>query len=459
MKAIVLAAGENKRFWPLGQIKHKSLYKVGFGRPIIDYTLESLFRSGIEEAIVVVRPQDKEMRRYLEGVWADERLDCRYLRYLVQSEPKGTGQALLNAASCCGLENEKHFLLLNASQINVQDVVYEMTRSGLLRRDAGGCFDCEADMILTAQRTDCPQNYGVICLDQNGQINGVHEKPETFISSLRIVGVYLLSPLIFEELSRRTGEDSLEQSLHALVRKKLDIRPVVLPQEMKLFSLKYPWDLLGFNRHLMTLWRPEKFDRWEIIGHNIKYGEIEMGEGVRIIGHGVTICRGVKIGANAVIKGPCFIDEGAIIGDCALVRDCSYIGRNAIVGAHCEVKNSLIYDDVHLHRNFIGDSILGEDCHLGAGTITANKRLDRQIVKSKINGEKVETGLAFLGVIMGEKSSTGINVNLMPGAKIGVESQVEAGATVSQDVPDQVLFYQKPTGHFQLISHKKEQPS
>jgi len=86
------------------------------------------------------------------------------------------------------------------------------------------------------------------------------------------------------------------------------------------------------------------------------------------------------------------------------------------------------------HLSYVGDSIVGAGCSLGAGTITANLRFDDQPIISMVKGRRVDTGRRKLGAIIGDNVRTGINVSLLPGVKIGSGAWIGPGVTVSRDV-------------------------
>ena len=92
-------------------------------------------------------------------------------------------------------------------------------------------------------------------------------------------------------------------------------------------------------------------------------------------------------------------------------------------------------DKVHIgHLSYVGDSVIGEDCNLGAGTITANYRLDGETVKMVVKDKVVDSERRKLGVILGDNVKTGINALLMPGVKVGSNSWVGPGVVVHRDV-------------------------
>jgi len=105
------------------------------------------------------------------------------------------------------------------------------------------------------------------------------------------------------------------------------------------------------------------------------------------------------------------------------------------------VKNSIIMDGTHIpHLSYVGDSVIGERCNLGAGTITANIRFDKKNVKVEVKGERIDSGRRKLGVIIGDDVQTGINVNLLPGVKVGAGAWIAPGLTVHDDIESGVFL-------------------
>ena len=96
------------------------------------------------------------------------------------------------------------------------------------------------------------------------------------------------------------------------------------------------------------------------------------------------------------------------------------------------------------HLSYVGDSILGKKCNLGAGTKVANLRFDDKTIQMQIKGKKVDSGRRKLGVILGDNVKTGINVSIMPGIIIGENSRIGAHTIVSSNVPSNSLLYFNP---------------
>jgi len=136
---------------------------------------------------------------------------------------------------------------------------------------------------------------------------------------------------------------------------------------------------------------------------------------------------GVYIGENTIIEPNAVIIGPTIIGDNCEIRSGSYIRGNVIIGNNCilrsEIKNSVIMNGSHAaHLSYIGDSIIGSNCNLGAGTVLANLRLDKGEIEIEINGKKYKTNLNKFGAILGDYSQTSCNVVTSPGTLIGKHS-------------------------------------
>ncbi|NIU39871.1 glucose-1-phosphate thymidylyltransferase, partial [Candidatus Bathyarchaeota archaeon] len=171
--------------------------------------------------------------------------------------------------------------------------------------------------------------------------------------------------------------------------------------------------------------------------------DVEISERTQVEGN-VWIRRGTRILEGACIRGPCYIGANSFIGNNSLVWNYSSIGNNCVVGFSTEIKHSLIGDDCWFHINYIGDSIISDNCLFGAGTITANFRFDEKNVKLRIEGNKVDSGTDKLGAIVGDNCKTGINACLSPGVKIGPHSIVGPNVNLQNDLkPGKIIFVDK----------------
>ena len=86
-----------------------------------------------------------------------------------------------------------------------------------------------------------------------------------------------------------------------------------------------------------------------------------------------------------------------------------------MVGANTEIKRAILLPHAKApHLNYVGDSILGADVNLGAGTILSNFRHDGGKIRIPRNGERIDTGRRKLGAILGDGVLTGCNSVLHP---------------------------------------------
>jgi len=128
----------------------------------------------------------------------------------------------------------------------------------------------------------------------------------------------------------------------------------------------------------------------------------------------------VKLPASATIIGPAWIGEGTEIRPGAFIRGNVIIGARCVIGNSCEFKNALLLDGVQVpHFSYVGDSILGNSAHLGAGVILSNLRLDQQPISVRLPDAIHDTGLRKFGALLGDKAEVGCNAVLQPGTILG----------------------------------------
>jgi len=407
MQAVILAAGESSRFWPLN-LRHKSLLKI-MGRPLIWHTIEGLKRVGINDLVIIQGPKrdvEEELKNYNLGL---------NTHYVIQETPKGMGDAIFQAKEFL----KEQFFVSNAERIDggrYAEFLFGKQKS------------FGVNLVLFGIQTDKPWLFGIVDLDGD-KVKNIIEKPKKGKepSDIRVVGTYLL-PKNFLDYYKRVSEHqyAFEDALD-LYMKENDVRIVIT--QMEIPSLKYPWDLFRTNKLLM-----DKFLRTEI------KKSAQISKNVVIEGN-VYIGENCKIFEGAVIKGPCYIGDNCVVGNNSLIREYTNLENNVLIGAFAEVTRSIFQEDVHTHSGYFGDSIFGKGCRLGAGNITANVRIDRGEIKVKVKKEKLGTGLHSLGCIMGKNTKTGIHCSLMPGVLIGSNCLIGPNSVVFENIEDNATFY------------------
>jgi len=413
MQAVILAAGESSRFWPLNQ-KHKSLFKI-MGRPLIWYTVDSLKKAGIEE-IIIVQGSKKDVEEGLKNYDLEIKI-----KYVIQPEPKGMGNAVFQSRELL----KEQFFVLNAERFDAGNYIKPI----LEKRKFSG-----TNMVLLGAETDKPQIYGILDLEKD-KVKGIIEKPEKGKepSNIRAIGIYFL-PKEFIDYYQKVPEHAyaFEEALSLYMKEKENASLLKIEQETP--TLKYPWNLLGVTKALMDKYLESMVANSAKIAKNVIIeGKVHIGENAKVF-------------EGAVIKGPCYVGNNCIIGNNNLIREYSNLEDNVLIGALAEFARSIFQENVHAHAGFFGDSIFGKNCKIGAGTITANVKIDRSEIYSCIKDKKDNTFLKSLGVIVGENSNFGIRCSTMPGVLIGSNCTIGPNSVVFEKIEDNTTFYTELEG-------------
>lgn len=171
-------------------------------------------------------------------------------------------------------------------------------------------------------------------------------------------------------------------------------------------NAEYPWEMLPkIKEYIISL--------------------IEKGiEGYTKYSDNVLIGKDVKIYPNVTIEGPTIIGSGTEIRPGAFIRGSVITGKNCVIGNSSELKNCILLEKVQVpHYNYVGDSILGNFAHMGAGSICSNLKTDGKPVV--IHGETdIATGLRKIGGILGDYADIGCGCVLNPGTVIGKKTSV-----------------------------------
>ncbi|PHR26470.1 MAG: hypothetical protein COA36_11930 [Desulfotalea sp.] len=138
--------------------------------------------------------------------------------------------------------------------------------------------------------------------------------------------------------------------------------------------------------------------------------------GAVILGKQLAIGKGVLIETGAMVKSP------AILGDYTEVRQGAYLrgyclaGKRCVLGHTTEIKHSIFLNDAKAgHFAYVGDSIVGNDANLGAGTKFANLKFLPGNIRVFYEGKWLDTGRRKLGAVLGDGCQTGCNSVTSPG--------------------------------------------
>lgn len=413
MKAIILTAGEGTRMRPLTTTRPKTMLITG-GKPLIQYNIESLRDAGIKDITLVVGYKHEVIKDYF-GDGSEFGVN---INYALQEGQLGTAHAIGSAEEYI----DESFIVLNGDIIVSYDLIRGLIEKYATRRSN------DVKAVLTLIEVENPSNYGIVSM-QNDKIVQIIEKPkeDEAPSNLANAGIYLFSQEIFDairdtHLSER-GEYEITDSLQ--------------------IELDNEYEILGLisNEHWMDVGRP-----WELLTSNQDFLE-KMEEDVQgEIEDGVTIHGKIHLGKNSIIRsgcyiqGPVFIGDNCDIGPNTYLRPYTCLCNNVNVGNAVEIKNSIIMDGTNVnHLSYVGDSVIGVNCNLGAGTNLANLRFDDKHVPVTVKGKRIDSGLRKLGAIFGDGVKTGINTSVNPGVKIGNGSFINAGCVLYHDIDSNSL--------------------
>ena len=165
--------------------------------------------------------------------------------------------------------------------------------------------------------------------------------------------------------------------------------------------------------------------------------ESEIPEGTILVNPELLVIEsGCVIEPGSYIKGPCYIGKGSTVRFGAYIRGDFIAGSGCVIGHSTEIKNALFINNTHAaHFAYVGDSILGSDVNLGAGTKLANLKLNRGQVSLKYKGKLLETHLRKFGAILGDGAQTGCNSVTNPGTIMGKRAVIYPCTNVSGFIP------------------------
>jgi NDP-sugar pyrophosphorylase family protein len=159
-------------------------------------------------------------------------------------------------------------------------------------------------------------------------------------------------------------------------------------------------------------------------------------EGAWLEGDDIQIGRGTVVEPGALIHGPVIIGCNCEIRQGAYIRGQALVGDGCVVGHTTEMKNSVMLDGAKAgHFAYIGDSILGRDVNLGAGTKLANLKINGSAVTVRHEGRVHDTGLRKFGAILGDGVELGCNSVSSPGTIVGPQTLVYPIAAVAGVIP------------------------
>jgi bifunctional UDP-N-acetylglucosamine pyrophosphorylase/glucosamine-1-phosphate N-acetyltransferase len=410
------------------------------GVPMLSYPVE-LSLNGIkaEKTILVVGHQADKIK---------EKFENPQIHFVLQKEQLGTGHAVLQALPflqsfngtaliLCGdvplvkMETLRSFIdtfWRNESKLSVLTAVLENPSGyGRIIRGPTGWLERIVEEKDSSEEEKLIReiNTGIFSIKAPFLIDGLKE-----IGQENAQGEYYLTDLV--EIGRKRG---VRCSAHMVAdptevmgintRADLAVANEVLRQEKVMDLMLSGVTIIDPKTAYVD--KTVEIGKDTIVHPNcVLQGKTKIGErcviesNVRIVDS--LIGKEVLVRSNSVITES-KIDDGASIGPFAHLRPLTEIKANAKIGNFVEVKKSVIGKGTKAnHLTYIGDSLVGEEVNVGAGTIVCN-----------YDGfEKHQT-------IIGDRVFVGSNVELVAPVKVGSRSSIGAGTTVTKDVPEGAL--------------------
>lgn len=424
LKAIILSAGEGSRMRPLTLTKPKTMLPVA-GKPIIQYNIESLRDNGITDILLIVRYKEEIVRNYF-GDGSDFGVN---ISYKTQKDFLGTANAISYGEDFI----DDSIIVLNGDIILDDEIIHEIIKKYNY---------LSPDTLMLLTEVEDPSAFGVVEIE-NGNIKNIVEKPkrEEAPSNLVNAGIYIFNNDIFDkiretEISER-GEYEITDSVSLQIE---DNKKVIGHKTSKdWIDVGRPWELIEVNEELIGKLKTE-------IKGTVEAGAVIHGE--------VFLDEGSVIKAGVYIEGNVYIGKNCDIGPNSYIRGNTYFGDNVHVGNAVEIKNSIIMENTNVsHLSYVGDSVIGSNCNIAAGTNIANLRFDNATIKTKIKNQKIDSGRRKLGAIIGDSVKTGINSSFSPGVKVGHNSTIGSGVLLYEDLPSDTRVLEKQT---HIIQKKKK---
>ena len=429
LSTIILAAGKSTRMLSL---KSKLLFKIS-GDPIIDHVYRTAKSISSNEIICVLGDSPKELLDFVKK---------NKLKTVSQKNPCGTADAVKIAIKSKTVKNNNKILVLCG------DVPFISSKSlkAIIKKTN------DNDLCLGTTLLENPSGYGRIVRQNNNIVKIVEEKDaNNKIKKINEVntGILCIKEGVLRKYIQKIKNNNKQKEYYLtdlvslLSESKKKITSYKISNELETMGINSKKDLVKLERKLLIDKATKLLGKGVLIRDvsrtDIK-GSLKVQKDVEIdincifednvsigenttIGHNCYLNR-CKIGKNVNIKPNTIIfgatvGDNCIVGPYARIRPGTILKNHSNIGNFVEVKNSTIGNRTRVnHLSYIGDSILGNDINIGAGTITCN-----------FDGKnKYQT-------IIESNSFIGSGTRLVAPVKIAKGSYIAAGSTVTKDTP------------------------
>ena len=374
MKAVVMAGGEGSRLRPLTIQRPKPMVPV-VNKSVMAHIIDLLKQHGIVDIVVTVQYLANE----IQEAFGDGEAYGVNIQYSLEETPLGTGGSVKNAQEWL----DDTFLIISG------DAVTDFDLTAIIDYHK----QKKAMATLTLYRVPNPLEYGVVILDENGQVQQFQEKPswgEVFSDSIN-TGIYVLEPKALDYFPKNKVFDFSQ-----------DLFPLMLKNGDPIFGYVASgyWTDIGNIQEYMRACADILYSRVRLaepigqrLGEGIYAGEdVEIAPDARLYGP-IYLGRGVKIKGGVDIHGPTVIDDDTIV-DTRAVIERSIVWRNCYIGERSEMRGAIIC----------------RQCNLKSGVMVSE------------------------GVVIGDGTTVSDSVTIHPGVKIWPNKHIDTGAIIKSSL-------------------------
>ncbi len=421
MQAVLLAAGKGERLEPFTATKPKPVLPFA-NKSLIKFLVEFISGLGIKDIIIIVG--------YRADLIKDTLKEKLRIRYVNQKNLLGPIHGLLEAK---GLLNDDFLLLCADSFIRP-----EMIRNVMMHKNESNCLLCTGVCLRPLYHSKAvSDNHGNLVRVE--KIKGERQfEAKTVIAGLGLLKKNMINKT--EEFVRQAKRDEWTNFFAWLSERE---KVKVIGSDFKFIDMDYPWEI------------------WDGVAKEYLFEKTG-----NLIAKDVKIAKGVSLEGNVVIEPQVLIEHGSTIknswiGGGTVILANSYI-THAFIGRECKIgpqsfvagtvgDNSKIGYATEYSAHALGKVRFYHQCHVSGvwgnnsgatpycstteGRVAGDRKTKQEIVKVKIKGKLVSSGLDGLGPFIGENSSLLTGAKIMPGKKIGPDSSIGPNVVVYHDVP------------------------
>jgi len=420
IQVLLLAAGKSSRTWP---IEEKIFFRF-LGKTVLEHQIETLESAGLFHITIIGNVENiSEIQKVLQG-------RKNTYQYGIQKNTKeGIRGGILAGSSLINPDNPVLIVCSN-------DIVEKTAFIHIVKKQE----ESNSPAFFLGKKVEKYFCGGYLKYfgDKMGKkiISHIIEKPKpgTEPSNMVTLLVHLFQKGgdLFTALKKREKGDFYEETLQEeyFSQKKGELVEYTGFWQ----AIKYPWHLLRLNTYFLSTLSLgiQKYKNSFVAPSAILRGNIILEEGV-------------KIEENTILQGPLYLGKNTLVAPFSFLRE-SNIEEGCVLGSYTEITRSVLGRQCWTHQNYIGDSVFEENVSLGAGTKIGNLRLDEEEIYSIIKEEKIASQEKKMGCFLGKNIRVGVNTSLMPGVKIGKESFLGAGLTISQDIPEKTFYFTETKG-------------